>query len=358
MPADFRELSGNDAYEVLGVDPAASRGEIRRAYRGLAKTCHPDLFSDPEEKAAAEERIRLVNAAYGVLEHRRAAYDDFRDSAVGEESEVIDDPWDEAVPETGDPWDQAEQGTGDPWDAGPEPADAWAGADPWTDADLWADAEPGARRQMPQPALYRQVPYAESMRWSDQEHRQGLLAAGELFRYMVTGGALETLPTPTIGLGPGEDAYLDLSLEYSRYYSVDVPYQVRRVIPIGSPSYIIGTLAGNALGNAISRRVARTQAAACWREQQIGSVVLTNRRLSIGTRSGRLTFWHRGLAEFLPDPDAFTLTLVFYDTEPMRLRGPATPWLSVAMACLLYPPLELLRIPGFAGMTAWLRAFG
>jgi hypothetical protein len=317
---EFGELAGRDAYEVLGVDPDASPEEIRRAYRSRVKACHPDLFTDPSEKAAADQGIRLLNAAYEVLENRRAAYDAFR----ADDAEIIDDPW-----------DTAEAGA-----AGPGP-----------------QAPPPVHRPMPPPPLYRPA-YGASANWGPQEHQQGLTAAGELFRHVVTGGDLAPLPASPVIVAPGEYPYADLPVEYSRFYGMDVTYRTNSVIPFGRPTFIITALAANALGNAVARSRARSQAAAQWREQQIAGALLTSQRLSIGTQVGRLSFWHQGLAEFLPQPDRFNLVLIFHDTEPVMLRGPGAPWLSVAMARLLFPAPELTQIPGFAGMTAWLGTAG
>ncbi|GLS43939.1 DnaJ C-terminal domain-containing protein [Methylobacterium brachythecii] len=51
-------------YEVLGVAKSASDGEIRSAYRKLAKTFHPDL--NPGDKAA-EDKFKDVASAYDLL---------------------------------------------------------------------------------------------------------------------------------------------------------------------------------------------------------------------------------------------------------------------------------------------------
>lgn len=62
-----------DYYQVLGVNPAASATEIKRAYRQLAVVYHPDKNPDPQ----AEQFFKEVNEAYDVLgdEAKRTQYD-------------------------------------------------------------------------------------------------------------------------------------------------------------------------------------------------------------------------------------------------------------------------------------------
>jgi DnaJ-class molecular chaperone len=63
-----------DPYEVLGVDRKASAGDIKSAYRKLAKKLHPDANkSDPK----AATRFSELNAAHELLgdEDKRKAFD-------------------------------------------------------------------------------------------------------------------------------------------------------------------------------------------------------------------------------------------------------------------------------------------
>src|SRR5438132_9675676 len=64
-----------DYYEVLGVTREADEGDIKRAFRGLARELHPDVSEAPD----AEHRFREVVEAYEVLSNseRRELYDRF-----------------------------------------------------------------------------------------------------------------------------------------------------------------------------------------------------------------------------------------------------------------------------------------
>ncbi|MCK6451273.1 MAG: J domain-containing protein [Alphaproteobacteria bacterium] len=63
-----------DPYDTLGVGRQASADEIKKAYRKLAKTLHPDLNPGKPE---VEKRFKEVSAAYDLLsdQEKRAKYD-------------------------------------------------------------------------------------------------------------------------------------------------------------------------------------------------------------------------------------------------------------------------------------------
>ncbi|HLS35460.1 MAG TPA: molecular chaperone DnaJ [Bacillota bacterium] len=68
-------MSKRDYYEVLGVSKDATKQEIRRAYRKLARKYHPDVSKEED----AQEKFIEVKEAYEVLsdDEKRAQYDRF-----------------------------------------------------------------------------------------------------------------------------------------------------------------------------------------------------------------------------------------------------------------------------------------
>ena len=69
-----------DYYEVLGVAKNAGDGEIKKAYRVLAKKYHPDM--NPGDKEA-EKKFKEASEAYAVLSDsdKRRQYDQFGHAA-------------------------------------------------------------------------------------------------------------------------------------------------------------------------------------------------------------------------------------------------------------------------------------
>ena len=69
-----------DYYEVLGLEKTALDGDIKKAYRALAKENHPDLHPGD---TAAEARFKEIGEAYAVLsdEEKRSKYDQFGHAA-------------------------------------------------------------------------------------------------------------------------------------------------------------------------------------------------------------------------------------------------------------------------------------
>lgn len=64
-----------DYYATLGVEKGASKDDIQKAYRKLARTYHPDVNKDP----GAEAKFKEIGEAYEVLKDpkKRGKYDKF-----------------------------------------------------------------------------------------------------------------------------------------------------------------------------------------------------------------------------------------------------------------------------------------
>jgi molecular chaperone DnaJ len=72
-----RDWVDKDFYSILGVSPEASADEIKKAYRKLAQTYHPD--ANPDDKTA-EEKFKEISEAYATLSNpeQRKEYDQVR----------------------------------------------------------------------------------------------------------------------------------------------------------------------------------------------------------------------------------------------------------------------------------------
>lgn len=77
-------------YDVLGVGSDASEDQIRAAFRQLTIEHHPDRFTDPAQRASAEERFQKITEAFNVLSRpdARSKYD--KELSVGSSAKTMD----------------------------------------------------------------------------------------------------------------------------------------------------------------------------------------------------------------------------------------------------------------------------
>lgn len=75
-------MNKRDYYDILGTSKAASKDDIKKAYRKLAMKYHPDRNPDNKQ---AEEKFKEAAQAYEVLsdEQKRKEYDQFGHNAFG-----------------------------------------------------------------------------------------------------------------------------------------------------------------------------------------------------------------------------------------------------------------------------------
>lgn len=72
-------MDKKDYYEVLGVEKTASKHDIKKQFKNLAKLYHPDKETDEAKKAESEDKFKELNEAYSVLsdDEKRKQYDQF-----------------------------------------------------------------------------------------------------------------------------------------------------------------------------------------------------------------------------------------------------------------------------------------
>lgn len=72
----------DNCYDLLDVPRTASKQEITKAYRALAKKFHPDMAKTDEDKQKYTEKFRAFANAYEILkdEETRTDYDRMLDN--------------------------------------------------------------------------------------------------------------------------------------------------------------------------------------------------------------------------------------------------------------------------------------
>ncbi|MFY1702881.1 hypothetical protein ACN28G_14225 [Micromonospora sp. WMMA1923] len=141
-------------------------------------------------------------------------------------------------------------------------------------------------------------------------------------------GADSPARCPPPGFLIDEPVHLDARLHYARHYGTTVTYQQTSALAFGSAAFVTGALLANAIGNSNARSRAARLASPQWRDHELTRVVVTPTRTWCYSYGRWLAFHHTGVLEYHLDPHG--VVLLFADTEPLRLTGPAA-WLHAVL---------------------------
>lgn len=166
-------------------------------------------------------------------------------------------------------------------------------------------------------------------------------SAQQLRAHLLAGhhNALATHHAPHIPTDPGEPVYESVPVTLAHWKPVSTPGQGPS-FAMGSPGFVAAIMA---LDNLAHMRAER-HAEPAWRDHEPAYVAITDRRLLIQGNSGA---WANApfaaLEAFAPRVAAQELQLSFAGSAPMLLQGEWIPWLSVALAAVVYGPHCLTR---------------
>ncbi|GAA3350198.1 hypothetical protein GCM10020358_75220 [Amorphoplanes nipponensis] len=142
----------------------------------------------------------------------------------------------------------------------------------------------------------------------------GWRAMSMLARLVQRGGHPAAV-TPTIELQPGEKQYGAFLVDVSAYFSTTVDY--------ASSIFASG-------GLFFTGRSTETRGG--WRPGERQAATITSQRLVLG----EVTYDFRSLILVQPNPLDWSVSLYFQGAQPIMLRGPWVPWMTVVMCAELY----------------------
>ncbi|MDY4987750.1 MAG: DnaJ domain-containing protein [Eggerthellaceae bacterium] len=150
-------MKKSEALKILGLSSPYTEEDIKQAHRKKIRENHPDRFTDPAKKAAAEEQTKLINEARDVLVNRRwdPEYGPRTGTGYGPYSRPYGNPYANPFAGYGNPYAQYSPGTG-------------GGQGPFGDGDpfggfpfdfVWTSWDGGGSRQSGQGSPFGASPF-------------------------------------------------------------------------------------------------------------------------------------------------------------------------------------------------------
>jgi hypothetical protein len=137
---------------------------------------------------------------------------------------------------------------------------------------------------------------------------------------------------------PDERAFFQTSVNYACLYGGDGTYNTTSLLALGSPAFMLGSLAASGIINHRRKARARRNAAVRWRDYQRAGLIATSHRLMLHTDRGWATYAYGAITEFYPDVENSTVTLGFGDQHaPILLNGSPGRAVAVLVAAATMP---------------------
>jgi hypothetical protein len=153
----------------------------------------------------------------------------------------------------------------------------------------------------------------------------------QLARFVQHGGHPAAVAA-TVRLGAGEKEYGAFAADVSAYFSTDVDYS----------SSIFASGGFFFTGSSSETRGG-------WRWQGRQGVTITSQRLILRDEGLERAYEFRSLILIQPNPLDWSVNVYFQGAQPLMLRGPWIPWMTVVMSAELYgcpwPPGQVPAIP-------------
>lgn len=136
----------------------------------------------------------------------------------------------------------------------------------------------------------------------------------------------------------GERALFDSPVTYARKYGGNGSYTTENVVALGSPGFIVGSMAAAGLINGGRKARARRDATPRWRDDQRVRLVTTTQRLLVYGPSQRwLTFDYAAISDFEPVVRHNMMRLHFTSAAALGLCGPPVLAAMVIVAAATNP---------------------
>ncbi|MFI5496725.1 hypothetical protein [Actinoplanes sp. NPDC051859] len=144
-----------------------------------------------------------------------------------------------------------------------------------------------------------------------------------LLARLVQRGGHPAAVAPTVALHPDEDEYGAFPVDRLAYFAADVDYT--------SGIFASGAYFFTSNGSATQ---GRTRAG--WRRVGRQAATITSQRLVLRGDDGEQEYEFRDLIMIQPNPLDWSVNLYFQGAQPMMLRSPWVPWMTVVMSAELY----------------------